>query len=194
MRCMVRPAGRGRAGTTELVVAHTAQLPADVLGQCRALLDAAFAADGGFGDEDWDHALGGLHVLLRQGPELVGHAALVTRRLLHGGRAWRTGYVEAVAVRADLRRQGLGGLLMAEVERAAGAAHELAALSTSELGADFYAARGWTAWRGPTSALTPAGVVRTPDEDGGVLVLPSSTPDLDVTGELTCDWRDGDLW
>ena len=180
-----------------------------MLAQARALVDGAFAtpttttttptetvgdADGGFGDDDWDHALGGLHVLLTQGPELVGHAALVTRRLLHGGRAWRTGYVEAVAVRADLRRHGLGGRLMAEVERAAGAAHELAALSTSELGAAFYAARGWTPWRGPTSALTPGGVVRTPDDDGGVLVLRSPGAGLDLTGELTCDWRAGDLW
>ena len=39
----------------------------------------------------------------------------------------------------------------------------------------------------------PAGVVRTEEEDGAVYVLPVATP-LDLAGELTCDWRDGDVW
>lgn len=39
-----------------------------------------------------------------------------------------------------------------------------------------YAARGWQRWRGPTCALTPAGVVRTPEDDDCVFVLPLSAP------------------
>jgi aminoglycoside 2'-N-acetyltransferase I len=35
--------------------------------------------------------------------------------------------------------------------------------------------------------------VRTPDDDGAVWVLGLSAP-LDLDGELTCDWRDGDVW
>ena len=57
----------------------------------------------------------------------------------------------------------------------------------------FYASLGWQQWRGPTFALTPSGVVRTPDADGGIYVLPVSAA-LDLDGELTCDWRDGDVW
>ena len=45
----------------------------------------------------------------------------------------------------------------------------------------------------PTSVLTPDGVVRTPDDDGSVFVLPVQT-DLDPGAELVCDWRDGDVW
>jgi aminoglycoside 2'-N-acetyltransferase I len=41
--------------------------------------------------------------------------------------------------------------------------------------------------------LSPDGVVRTPDEDGAVHVLLTGEP-LERTGQLTCDWRDGDLW
>jgi aminoglycoside 2'-N-acetyltransferase I len=37
------------------------------------------------------------------GDELVGHGAVVMRRLLHDAQALRTGYVEGVAVRADRR-------------------------------------------------------------------------------------------
>jgi len=31
------------------------------------------------------------------------------------------------------------------------------------------------------------------EDDGGIDVLPVSVP-LDLSGELTCDWRDGDVW
>ena len=53
--------------------------------------------------------------------------------------------------------------------------------------------RGWRRWEGPTSALTPSGIVRTPEEDGSIYVLPVGA-ELDLRGALTCDWRDGDVW
>ena len=37
----------------------------DELAAIRALLDEAF--DGDFGDDDWEHALGGIHVLVHEG-------------------------------------------------------------------------------------------------------------------------------
>ena len=43
------------------------------------------------------------------------------------------------------------------------------------------------------TALTPDGILRTQDDDGSVYVLQLATP-LDLDGELTCDWRDGDVW
>lgn len=171
-------------------VAHTGHLPPDVLAQARALLDAAFAGE--MTDDDWEHCLGGLHALAWHGGELAGHAALVQRRLLLAGRVLRTGYVEGVAVRADLRRRGYGDALMAPLEQVARRAYDVAALATTDEGAGFYAARGWLPWLGPTSALTPDGVVRTPEDDDCVLVLPG--PYLDRSAALTCDWREGDPW
>ncbi len=175
-----------------LRVAHTADLDAAALAAVRGLLEAVFADDG-FADEDWDHALGGMHAIVWEDGAPVAHASVVQRRLLHGGRALRAGYVEAVAVRADRRRRGLGGAVMAAVERIVRGACELGALGASDEGARLYAARGWHRWEGPTSALTPDGIVRTPDDDGGVWVLPAGAP-LDLAGELTCDWRPGDVW
>ena len=174
-----------------LVVAHTGQLTADVLRAARNLLERVFAGE--LTDEDWEHCLGGMHALLRQDGELVGHAALGTRRLLHRGQTLRAGYVEGVAVRADVRRRGHASTLMAAIEVLAARAHDVAALAATDQGAAFYVARGWLPWQGPTSALTPDGIVRTPDEDGAVFVLPFAA-DLDRTAELTCDWRAGDLW
>ena len=41
---------------------------------------------------------------------------------------------------------------------------------------------------------TPDGMVDTPDEQGGVYVLPVEGVPLDLSGRLACDWRDGDVW
>jgi aminoglycoside 2'-N-acetyltransferase I len=176
----------------EVVLAHTGQCEPAVLGVARALVQDAF--DGSFTDSDWEHALGGLHALVWDGAELVAHGAVVQRRLLHRGRALRTGYVEGVAVRAHARRRGHGGVVMAALESVADRAYDLAALSTTEQGAPFYRGRGWLAWHGPTSALTPSGVVLTPEDDDAVLVRPTAAVAVDRSGQLTCDWRDGDLW
>jgi aminoglycoside 2'-N-acetyltransferase I len=176
---------------TTLVIAHTAQLEPVVLTAARRLLEDVFQAD--MTDHDWEHALGGMHALVWDGPELIGHASLIQRRILHRGRAWRTGYVEGVGVRGDRRRRGHGAAMMSALEGLARGAYELAALGASDEAAAFYAARGWSLWLGPTSALTPDGVVRTPEEDDCIYVLPlSAEPDLH--GEITCDWRDGDVW
>jgi aminoglycoside 2'-N-acetyltransferase I len=172
-------------------VAHTAELDELTLEAARALLIAVFEGD--FDDADWEHCLGGMHALAWDGGELVGHAALVQRRLLHGGRALRAGYVEGVGVRADRRGRGLGAALMEPLEPLLRGAFELGALGATDDGARLYTARGWRLWRGPTSALTPDGIVRTPDADGAVYVLALGVP-LDLDGELTCDWRDGDVW
>lgn len=144
-------------------------------------------------DEDWDHALGGIHALVWDGGELIGHASLVQRRLVYDGRALRTGYVEGVGVRADRRREGHGAAMMQALERGVRGAYELGALGASKEGAGFYEHRGWKRWEGPTSALTPSGIVPTPEDDGWIFVLPVSVP-LDLSSPLTCDWRHGDAW
>ncbi len=174
----------------EVSTAHTADLDTATRRAARALLDAVFED---MTDADWEHALGGVHALVREGTDLVGHASLVQRRLLHGGRALRAGYVEGVGVRADRRGRGHGATLMTALERVARAAYDLGALSATDAAGAFYAARGWQLWQGPSSALTPTGVVRTPDDDGAIYVLPTAVP-LDLSGELTCDWRDADVW
>jgi len=83
--------------------------------------------------------------------------------------------------------------MMDALERVVRRAYQLGALGATDEGAAFYAARGWQLWRGPLSALTPAGLIRTGDEDGCIYVLPVAVP-LDLSGALTCDWRDGDVW
>ncbi|WP_254897071.1 GNAT family N-acetyltransferase [Amycolatopsis sp. Hca4] len=162
---------------------------ADLPPAARTLVQAVFEDD--FTDTDWDNSLGGTHALAFDGADLVGHASLVQRRLLHGGRVLRAGYVEAVAVRADHRRRGYASALMEALERLL-PGYDIGALSAAEA-VPLYEGRGWQQWRGPTFALTPEGIRRTEDEDGGVYVRPGSAP-LDLDGDLTADWRAGDVW
>lgn len=166
-------------------------MDAATLKAARALLDDIFEGD--MTEHDWEHALGGVHALVWEGAELIGHASVVRRRLLHGGRTLRTGYVEGVGVRADRRGRGYGAAMMHVLERVVRGAYEMGALAAADEAAGFYTARGWRRWQGPSSALTPTGIEPTEAEDGSIYVLPVTVP-LHLSGELTCDWRDGDLW
>jgi aminoglycoside 2'-N-acetyltransferase I len=175
----------------ELLVTHTASLSREELEAIRLLLDNAFA--GRFTDDDYEHALGGMHALVWDEGTLVAHGSVVLRRLLHGSRALRTGYVEGVAVRDDRRGQGHGAAVMSALELLIRGGYQLGALASSEMALGFYAARGWQRWRGTAAVITPTGIRRTPDEDGTVYVLPLDAP-LRLHGDLACDWRNGDVW
>ncbi|MCV7153319.1 GNAT family N-acetyltransferase [Mycolicibacterium pyrenivorans] len=174
---------------------HTSDLDEETREHARSMVIEAFGGE--FTDADWEHALGGMHAVICLRGALIGHAAVVQRRLLYGGAALRCGYVEGVAVREDHRGQGLGSTLMDAVEQVVRGGYHLGALSATALGRPLYAARGWLPWDGPTSVLAPAGLTRTPEDDGSLLVLPGELPatvTLDPAAPIACDWRDGDVW
>ncbi|RPK90839.1 MULTISPECIES: GNAT family N-acetyltransferase [Streptomyces] len=173
--------------------AHTSALTASERRRIRDLLDTAF--DGDFTDEDWEHSLGGVHALVHDADGLlIAHGSVVQRRVLHAGRSYRAGYVEAVAVRADRRREGLGHHVMAALEQVVDAAYDFGALSASDAGAALYAARGWQVWPGRLAALGPSGPVPLPEEEGATYIRPAAGRPLPAPGHpLQFDWRDGDL-
>ncbi len=174
---------------------HTSDLDDETREHARRMVIEAF--DGDFSDDDWEHALGGMHALICQRGDVIGHAAVVQRRLYYGDVALRCGYVEGVAVAEEHRGQGLGGVLMDAVEQVVRGGYHLGALGASELGEPLYTRRGWIQWKGPTSVLSPDGMVPTPDDDGAVFVLTAGLPpalSLDPTAALACDWRNGDVW
>lgn len=155
----------------------------------RALLLAAFEGD--FSEEDWEHALGGWHVVLRVDELLVAHAAVVPRELHAGSAPLRVGYVEAVA--AVPAGQGFGTAVMTEVNDLVRREFALGALSTGQH--RFYERLGWERWKGRTYVRTQDGLVRTPEEDDGLTVLRfGGTADLDLTAPLSCEARSGDDW
>jgi aminoglycoside 2'-N-acetyltransferase I len=176
---------------SEATLLHTADLDAATLSQARRLLDDVFGQE--MTPEDWEHALGGLHALIWVDAELIGHASVVQRRLIHRGRALRAGYVEGVAVAGAHRGNGHGAALMRAIERVIRGAYHLGALGSTDEAAGFYVHRGWKCWEGRSSVLTPDGIVPTADCDGCIYVLPVNRQ-LDLTAELTCGWREGDVW
>jgi len=188
------PAPRVRGIRTVRLV-HTSDLDFETREDARRMVIEAFAGE--LSDADWEHALGGMHAVICHHGALIAHAAVVQRRLLYRDTALRCGYVEGVAVREDWRGQGLAHALMDSAEQVLRGAYQLGALSASEAGRHMYTARGWLPWRGPTSVLAPAGLTRTPDDDNCLFVLPIDLPnnlELDTTAEITCDWREGDVW
>jgi aminoglycoside 2'-N-acetyltransferase I len=170
---------------------HTSDLDNETRQSAHQLLVDAF--EDKFNEQDWEHALGGMHALVYRHGVLIAHAAVVQRRLVYRGTPLRTGYVEGVAVREDWRGQGLGSALMNGAEQVIRGAYQIGALSPSESARQLYLDRGWLQWRGPTSVLAPGGLTRTPEDDRSVFVLPVGV-ELDTTAELVCDWRSGDVW
>ncbi len=170
----------------------TADLTPTDIAELWSLFYAAWPA-GHFDQHDFDHAMGGRHWVIELDGRIVTHAAVVPRLLSLGDRQLRTGYVEAVGTLPEHENRGFGSAVVTAVGSHIRATCELGALSTGRFA--FYERLGWRRWLGPTSVRTDAGAVRTEDEDGSILVLPTPrTPALDLTASLTCDWRDGDVW
>jgi aminoglycoside 2'-N-acetyltransferase I len=180
----------------DVLVLPTAEVPPDLLGQARQLMDVAFGDDPeeAFGDDDWQHGLGGTHVLVVEDGLLLAHASLVERTLHAGDRALRTGYVEAVATRPDRQGEGLGSRAVSPVTDLIRERFDLGALGTGRH--SFYERLGWERWQGPTFVRTAAGeLCRTEEDDDGVMVLRTgASSDLDLTGPLACEERPGDDW
>ena len=176
-----------RLSTPELSKAEVARI--------RELLELAFGPDEDerFTEDDWQHAIGGVHFVLRLDGEIVAHASVVERELQVDDRPLRTGYVEAVATTPGRQGQGLGTIVMRDVGSYIADRFELGALGTGSH--HFYERLGWLTWQGPSFVRTADGPRRTSDEDGYILVLPTpSSPTLDLTGSISCEFRAGDVW
>jgi aminoglycoside 2'-N-acetyltransferase I len=160
----------------------------------RVVMNVAFGTgEQAFADEDWAHALGGLHVVLDLDGEIISHASVVERALEIGGRPYRTGYVEAVATDPRRQGQGHGTLVMEAATSYIRTTFDLGALGTGRHA--FYERLGWQTWQGPAFVRSPNGEQRTPDEEGYILVLRTPTsPPFDLTEKISCDWRPGDVW
>ena len=70
---------------------------------------------------------------------------------------------------------------------------ELGAFSTGRHA--FYQRLGWERWQGPTFVRHGQNVVRTADEDDGIMVLRyGTTSGLDLAAPISCETRPGDDW
>lgn len=173
----------------------TTGLTTDERTEIRALLDGAFGEDDEerFTDDDWEHALGGVHFILVRDGRIVTHASVVERTLAIDGRSVQTGYVEAVATATGHEGQGFGSLVIEDVDRYIDDRYELGALGTGRHA--FYGRLGWRTWQGRSAVREPGGDRPTPDDDGYIMVLRTRrSPAFELTGTISCDVRPGDVW
>ena len=134
-----------------------------------------------------------VHVVLRQGAELIAHAAWVERRMWVGDllAPLYTAFIEAVAVAPPFQAQGFGWMIMTALPPLL-VDFDLAALSAAEEG--FYQKLGWLRWQGPLSYRQGTDRIETPDECVMIYRLAKTPVDLALTARLETDWRPGEVW
>lgn len=174
----------------EVGMVPDAQLADRVREAVRRMLLTAFDD---FTDHDWAHSCGGMRAVVVAEGRPVAHAAVVPRTLEVAGTPYAAGYVEAVATAPEYRGHGLGSAVVSEVARQCREHFDMGALSTSRH--RFYERLGWERWRGPSYVREGDQLVRTPEEDDGLMVLrfgPSSA--VDLAAPISCRARPGDDW
>lgn len=173
----------------------TDRLTREDLAGIRALLDLGWPdPDEAFTDDDWDHALGGIHAFVRDADgRIVSHGSVVPRTLFIGERPVATGYVEAVSTLEAFRRRGLGSAVMDALDGVIREGYELGCLGTGE--DRFYERLGWERWTGTLWVQGPYGRDRSLSEEGWVWVLRTpSSPSFTGQESLMCEARSGDDW
>ena len=179
------------AGARKLRRFATAEASPDLLAQVRSLMDDAFRGE--FTEEDWQHTIGGTHFVVELEGAVASHASVIERTIEVDGRGFRTGYVEGVATASALQGQGLGSLVMQAASHLVRSSFELGALGTDRH--SFYERLGWERWRGPSYVRRAGDLVRSAEEDDGLMVLrfgPSAH--VPLTAPIACRERPGDDW
>lgn len=181
---------------TKVQVLTTDEVPAALLAEIRALMDAAFGDDPeeAFTDDDWGHTIGGRHVVvLDHDGALLAHAAVVERTIWVDDRPFRTGYLEGVATRPGREGEGHGSRAVGRANLLVHEDFELGVLGTGRH--SFYERLGWNRWRGPSFVRGPDGPRRTEEDDDGLMVLPfGESQAVPLTATIACDARPGDDW
>jgi aminoglycoside 2'-N-acetyltransferase I len=154
------------------------------------LLLSAFEGD--FSEEDWQHSFGGVRLIGFMNEEIVAHGAVVPRVVRIDDVEEKIGYVEAIAVDPRFWRQGIGTALMEEITKICKSQYQFSMLSTGEK--DFYRRFGWVDFKGESYVDLGEKVVRSEEEDEGLMYLGVGNY-LNVSPlKVICKSRPGDAW
>lgn len=176
----------------DVVVVDSAQVDVTTRNELRSLWDRAFGDR--FTDTDDDHAYGGVHVVVRDGERVIGHASVIPRRIRFGDQPWRTvGYVEAVAVDPERQGEGIGRRMMQLLRVEIASRFAIALLSTGRA-ARFYESLGWERWLGLAYTRTSDGVVPNGRQSGLMILRLDRSVVPDVSVAVTCEDRPGRTW
>ncbi len=171
---------------------HTSQLSSVEKEQIYQLLFQVFKQ--GFSREDFDHTLGGMHILAYDNHQLIGHVAIVQRSVIVDCSPFRIGYLEGLGVAEAYRRQGIGRKLMEQSSEIIVNSHDFGLLSASEEGLPLYQSLGWKIWTGELYESNRESYQRSFDDEGSVLFWAAPSQSIAATSPLYCDYRSGDQW
>jgi aminoglycoside 2'-N-acetyltransferase I len=158
--------------------------------EIRNLLKDAFEGD--FSEEDWQHSLGGVRLIGFMDEEIVAHGAVAPRAVRIDDVEEIIGYVEAIAVGPRFWRQGIGTALMEEITKICKSQYQFSMLSTGEK--DFYRRFGWVDFKGESYVDLGEKVVRSEEEDEGLMYLGVGNY-LNLSPlKVVCKSRAGDAW
>ena len=149
------------------------------------------AFEGDFSAEDFEHCMGGQHFVVLRDSQLLAHGSVVSRKICFDDLRLDVGYVEALAVRPDWRGRGVGSDLLAELTTHCQTNFGVSMLSTDRQA--FYERHGWRRIAGESFVETDSGLVRTADEDEGLMVLTDLAVAVQAR-QVICDFRNGDVW
>lgn len=153
-----------------------------------SFLDKAF--EGEFSRDDLSHALGGIHLMIKEDEKIIAHVSVVQRSMVVGKKAHYVGYVEAMAVSSKYQRQGIGQLMMEEVESIIKGTFDFGALCASEMGLPLYQKMGWIKWEGNIKEFSLSGIKESNEE---ILVF-NTNEQISLKEDFICDLREGDCW
>lgn len=147
-------------------------------------------------DEDMgaviDQFVDPVHVLGFYQSVLVCHALWVTRFLQpQGSLLLRTAYVEAVATHPDYRSRGFASAIMKKIIDEI-QDFELAGLAPFNV--DYYGRLGWELWRGALYVRRYENLVVSPPGERLMIYRLLKTPELDLDGSISVEWREGEIW
>jgi len=135
-----------------------------------AWLEAAYD-DGPWRPQHWNDIGPGPHVVAEDDDgSLLAHACVAWVPVTVGETTLRTGYLEDVATRADVRGRGYGTAVVTATHPLIRAEAQMGFLATGSQ--PFYERLGWERWRGPSSVIEPDGArTPTPEEDPFLMVM-----------------------
>lgn len=165
-------------------------LSSTIASSIRELLSRAFEGD--FSEEDWQNSFGGLRLIGSINEEIVAHGAVVPRLIRIDDFEISVGYVEAIAVDPEYWRQGIGTTLMKEITSLCLKSYKISMLSTGEK--EFYRRLGWIDFVGESYIDLGNEVIRSEEEDEGLMYLPSGEYLVSVPKRVICRARVGDAW
>ena len=174
----------------ETLVRPTNQLTTTQLSELRHLLEQTFGPR--YDEVAWQHCLGGTHFLLRYNGELVSHVSLVPRLFEQAGRRLNGVYGESMVTIPNLQGKGIGTIIAAMATADILLHYELGAFAASKY--HFYERLGWRKWAGPTYVADESGRRPAAPDRGAVMALIPPGGGIDLSGDLTTDWRPGDIW